>query len=918
MDIILYLVCSYVFVYALIHAVHFYQVITYLLREKLYISDRIIVDLEDIPADLSNLFSKAELILEDLGFEKVAITKDSNVNYRMICVNKDLKVYSSTDLIASPTDGAPFITLFYTTFEDRKSITSFDGTEHYFLPPDKDTVHSDHFTFSTKEQLEKHIEFVNSVSKKPIIDDISSDSDLLSNTSLIKQYSYNIETGFLKITDSENHYKYTLKGAIKSYFWFRSARREIARKSKTLKSIDRYEFSHEEKAASLKYQYERETKNLNNKKQTSFIYKSLLFAGSIVLFYISFGWMFSWSFVPILLAVLLLHEVGHLLAMKLFKYKDMQMLFIPFLGAAVTGKKEGATASQKIIVSLSGPVPGIIAAICITLFVSGPLSKLQYDFVLMLFIINLLNLLPFYPLDGGRVISELSHSKNHIIKLVLSIVSIITFYLGACFLKDGVLFVLGTALLISLPEQIKSVKVISGLKNGGVTFGESEEFFGKIFKIFSYKKYDTIPLCKKIKLIRQLSDTLTQRGMSRIISWIWGAAYLVMLLVPLLFFIYYVKNISSNEQLPKQQYEEEYSKQWEESVKKEKLAIADELQLARGCEEKWQILFDAGSWASNNEDYKLALDYFKDALSCAKELGVNDIRLPQSLEAVIANSENKPEIESLTKEFVSLIDDIEYKESIEYVKLLDKRSNYLNESELDKKSKILEKAWLIINRQNLGADNLYFIGNVAHKISLVYEDNGAIPQAEQVLLDSYHKILKLNKKNYWVVGLQVEHLVNYYIRADDHAKGIAMIDELLAEYEGFNQNANEDDLLFQSHHYEVIKAWLYSLMNEYNISDELVLKSIHKGGENLSEDPYTLSPMFLDSAYFNDKLGDEIKVKENIKTADEYYQQTYQKSVNKYYESLKNRSHCRVPRLTWRLIRKNAHTELLGKYITNI
>ena len=73
-----------------------------------------------------------------------------------------------------------------------------------------------------------------------------------------------------------------------------------------------------------------------------------------------FGWRFDWLFSVVLVAVLLLHELGHLVAMRWAGYRDLKIFFIPFIGAMVSGREQQATAGQKMLVLLAGPVPGIV------------------------------------------------------------------------------------------------------------------------------------------------------------------------------------------------------------------------------------------------------------------------------------------------------------------------------------------------------------------------------------------------------------------------------------------------------------------------------------------------------------------------------------------------------------------------------
>ena len=59
------------------------------------------------------------------------------------------------------------------------------------------------------------------------------------------------------------------------------------------------------------------------------------------------------------MAVLFIHESGHWLGMKVFGYRDLKMFFIPFFGAAVTGKqRKAASGAAGAVIALLGPAPG--------------------------------------------------------------------------------------------------------------------------------------------------------------------------------------------------------------------------------------------------------------------------------------------------------------------------------------------------------------------------------------------------------------------------------------------------------------------------------------------------------------------------------------------------------------------------------
>ncbi|ACL04942.1 peptidase M50 [Desulfatibacillum aliphaticivorans] len=128
---------------------------------------------------------------------------------------------------------------------------------------------------------------------------------------------------------------------------------------------------------------------------------------SAAAFVAAFTWLWSFENALLLLLVIFIHEIGHYLAMGLFGYKNRQVFFVPFLGAATMGAKDDATIMQRVWVLLGGPAPGLLlGVICMLLF-----FHTHNDFMLMLgamfLVINYLNLLPITPFDGGKILDAL-------------------------------------------------------------------------------------------------------------------------------------------------------------------------------------------------------------------------------------------------------------------------------------------------------------------------------------------------------------------------------------------------------------------------------------------------------------------------------------------------------------------------------
>lgn len=129
--------------------------------------------------------------------------------------------------------------------------------------------------------------------------------------------------------------------------------------------------------------------------------------------YLIIGFYFFRSLEMLLLitTIVILHELGHFVAMKLFRYNDLGIFFIPLLGAYVSGTKREVSQRESAIILLAGPLPGmIIGAIFYFLYQQDPsrsIGFLSFEVIGLAFLfLNLINLLPIYPLDGGQLLNR--------------------------------------------------------------------------------------------------------------------------------------------------------------------------------------------------------------------------------------------------------------------------------------------------------------------------------------------------------------------------------------------------------------------------------------------------------------------------------------------------------------------------------
>ena len=158
--------------------------------------------------------------------------------------------------------------------------------------------------------------------------------------------------------------------------------------------------------------------------------------------------------------ILFIHEMGHFIAMKVFGYNGVNMFFIPLIGAMVTGEKERVSQSQRAIIVLAGSIPGVLIGCGIIAYAQtiGHTGAAIAGFMFLL--INILNLLPLDPLDGGKLIETLFFSSNEKIKQVFLIASVLIMVVAGVFFQMYLLAFLG--LYMSL--RIKMIKSLSELR----------------------------------------------------------------------------------------------------------------------------------------------------------------------------------------------------------------------------------------------------------------------------------------------------------------------------------------------------------------------------------------------------------------------------------------------------------------------
>ncbi|BDD05169.1 site-2 protease family protein [Aureibacter tunicatorum] len=196
---------------------------------------------------------------------------------------------------------------------------------------------------------------------------------------------------------------------------------------------------------------------------------------SAVIYLASAHFILNWDlgFILKVTGVLVLHELGHFMTMKLYKYKNLKMLFLPMLGAAVIGDKDKITQKENAIVALAGPLPGIILGVFLYAFGLINNNKEFISLANIAIIINAFNLLPFMPLDGGRIFNSLFFNKSKMLEAVFIIISILCLTSVAVYIENYILLIIPLFLVLRLVNSYKLKKVHSKLDQDRVSYNKS-------------------------------------------------------------------------------------------------------------------------------------------------------------------------------------------------------------------------------------------------------------------------------------------------------------------------------------------------------------------------------------------------------------------------------------------------------------
>ncbi len=139
----------------------------------------------------------------------------------------------------------------------------------------------------------------------------------------------------------------------------------------------------------------------------------------------AYSWLFSVKFALALVACLVFHEYGHIKAMKYFGMKTKGIYLVPFFGGLALSDEKINTRWQDVVISIMGPSFGLIMSLLwmVTYWLTG--EMFFAGLAVFNALLNLFNLLPILPLDGGHVLKSISFSMNNMAGVIFGLLGVI-------------------------------------------------------------------------------------------------------------------------------------------------------------------------------------------------------------------------------------------------------------------------------------------------------------------------------------------------------------------------------------------------------------------------------------------------------------------------------------------------------------
>ncbi|MBW2233007.1 MAG: site-2 protease family protein [Deltaproteobacteria bacterium] len=481
----------------------------------------------DMPAEIVSLLREHGRALEALGFEDCgAVEEDYLVDgvdepaYSLLYCDANRIHIARITLAESPTRLQPVELSFYACALDGRLIETVAYRAHRLRPglPDHEVV--DAQTLEWDEQYERHRQ---AVRESHAFEPLRLDASLLvTHFERLREEALSFELSERRFLPKQDgtlrfSFRWAIRTVMRANGGERGRLRALAEYAKqSAVGADERSSSGVDRDLTPDLAAHRRRDAVEQSRRSGWARKLVYFTASVLLFVLAFGIQLTPRTVLLLLAVLFIHEVGHALAMRFFGYKDLQILFIPFLGAVASGRKENIAAWQEVVVLLAGPVPGIVIGTLVMATGWGVENDWIRNGAQFMLLLNYLNLLPIVPLDGGRIMSIVLFDRHPKVQFGFSMLSSLAIIGVGVALGEAPITCVGIVLLAGVPRQLDQVRTFAKVR-GDLEAGVSEagaspaQRLRSVYAELREKKFDRWNSETKYQFVRHILERLDRQ-----------------------------------------------------------------------------------------------------------------------------------------------------------------------------------------------------------------------------------------------------------------------------------------------------------------------------------------------------------------------------------------------------------------------
>lgn len=423
------------------------------------------VDESALPPDIRKTFDVPLRELQALGFELVGWfelqralrTRHSEALVALLRHQRE-PAGALVGFADTPEPTSLFVHRFWTFFDDDTSLLTMNGAAHLIIGELPRVRVVDRYLPKLDDQWRLHQEQLGRErAARPSIQPRSLDAlqpvPLVAAVEAIEREHIELllRQRHLRRSPADAGYRMTLRGALAAAWRSFAAGGRAAQVHRT--AAQAYQFAGLPTPA-VPQRLEVEAYQRSEELRTAPLerrYRWLLFGLTLAVTAAASALLFGAIAMLLIVATVLLHELGHYGAMRLFGYRDTSIFFIPFFGGAVTGRKPDARLFEELLVLFAGSLPGLLLAAA--LLVSGVASDrlLVGDAIKILAFVNAFNLLPILPLDGGRIVHALLFARQPIADTLARLFAIAAFLWIGWHLHSVALALIGLVAATSIP-----------------------------------------------------------------------------------------------------------------------------------------------------------------------------------------------------------------------------------------------------------------------------------------------------------------------------------------------------------------------------------------------------------------------------------------------------------------------------------